>query len=287
MTKSRKAGNLLLAAAAAALALAATSCPPRRTDGYRPPPAADPVAAFAANWAPLEVMSGAYRARFRYADGKRVPLTANVVVERGARLRVDLSSDRGSEAIVIIVPELINLVNLRDRYHVREENTPYNAGRMIGIYLPPEEVAAILSGRGFEPGRFSQVYAEPADGGGASLRAYHAGEALRVDAYVDAYGRLRSARYIDGRSDEPIVAVSYRGFRLDGESGIVWPGTTEIELALSGEQITLSALRVDVNPTGLDLDFIFLPRERGSRLRLDDVPPGPPLLYRSAREYVQ
>ena len=284
---SSKFGNLLLAFTAAALALATTSCPPRRTDGYRPPLAGDPVAAFADNWEPLEAMSGAYRARFRYADGKRVPLTANMVVERDARVRVDLSSDRGSEAIVIIGPELINLVNLRDRYHVREENNPYNAGRMIGIYLPPEEVAAILSGRGIEAERFSQIYADPADGGGVYLRAYHADEALRAAAYVDAYGRMRSARYIDSRSEEQIVSVSYSGFRLDGDTGIVWPGTIEIELEHSGEQITLSAYRVDVNPTGLDLDFIFLPRERGSRLWLDDVPPGPPLLYRSAREYVQ
>ncbi len=264
-----------------------TSCAERRPEGYRPLITGDPWAAYEANWSEFGLISGAYRVLFQYSDGQRVKLTANMVVEKGDRSRIDLSSDRGAEAIVILKPEIINLVNQRDRYYLDEANTPENADRMVGLYLPPAEVSALLSGIGIQPGSYSQLYTDPADGGGLLVSGFHASADLRLNAYVDAYGRLRSLRFVDSVTDEPVVAARYLGFRLDRRTGVVWPGIVEIDLQRHGESVRFTASDVDLNPEGLDLKFIFTTRAHRDRVRLDDVPPGPPLLYRSAKEYVK
>ena len=271
----------------AAIALVQSNCAARRPDGYRPPPTEDPFSAFTANWAPLETVSGSYGLRFRYADGKKVSLTANMVVGLHARTRIDLSSDRGAEAILILTPELLNMVNLHDKYYVREENNREHADILVGLYLSAEEVAALMSGKGINPERFSQVYADPADGGGVYLRAFHASDNIRVVAYVDEFGRMRNARFLDAATDEPIVAARYLGFRLNGRTGIVWPTVVEIDLLRHGESVRLRAYDVDLNPSQIDVDYVFTPRSRGKRLLLEDVPPGPPLIYRSAKDYVE
>jgi hypothetical protein len=246
------------------------ACAARRPDGYRPPPAQDPWAAWEANWSGFNLVSGAY-----------------MVIERGERSRIDLSSDRGAEAIVILKPGTINLVNQRERYYLDEEDTPANADRIVGLYLPPTEVAALLSGRGIEPKSYDQLYKDPAEDGGLTISAFHAGADLRLNAYIDSYGRLRSVRFVDSLTDRPVVSASYLGFRLDKRTGLVWPGVIEVELLSHGESVRFNAYDVDHNPEGLDLKFIFATHAHRNRLRLADVPPGPPLLYRSAKEYVQ
>jgi hypothetical protein len=275
--------------AAAVMVLLLTGCPPKEPLGYSPPRAEDPLAAFEANWAKLRLVSGEYKVNFRYSDGQKVSLRADMIVENGNRLRIDLSSDRGNEAVVIISPDIINPLNLRERYYVREDNTPENAGRLVGLYLPPREVAAVLSGRGLDTKDFAQLYREPDGKGGLRLLGFHEKESLRVTAAIDAYGRLLSARYTQADTDEPIVDIRYLAFRLDGASGLVRPTRLEIDLLRSGDRIVLRAGDVDINPDKPDLDFLLSPRAlgRGDRLRLEDVPPGPPLLYRSAKEYVQ
>jgi hypothetical protein len=277
------------ALASALLVLLLSGCPPKQPLGYSPPPADDPLAAFKANWAKFKLVSGQYKVAFRYSDGQKVTLRADMIVENGDRSRVDLSSDRGSEAVVIISPDFINLLNQRERYYVREENTPENAGRLVGLYLPPREVAAVLSGRGLDSNGFTQLYREPDGDGGVRLLGFHEKESLRVTARIDAGGRLLSARYTQADTDEPIVDIRYLAFRLDGAGGLVWPTHLEIDLLRSGDKIILRAGDVDINPVKPDLDFLLSPRQLGSgeRLRLEDVPPGPPLLYRSAKEYVR
>ena len=272
-----------------ALVLVSTACPPREPLGYQPPPAADQIGAFEANWRGLEVISGSFRTTFRYSDGQKVTLTANLVVDGRERSFVELSSDRGMEALVVVNASVINLVHIRDRYHVREENNRENAGRLIGLYLPPQEVAAVLAGRGLLLERFEQMYSEPDEDGRLQLSGYHATENLRASALIDGYGRLLSIRYIDTTSDEAIVEARYLGFRLDKATGLVWPSRIEVDLLRTGDGIVMRAADVDLNNKELDLNYIFTPREtrRGSRLRLEDVPPGPPLLYRSAKEYVR
>jgi len=287
-TSGNKMKRVLFLATVAVIALGLfTSCAERRPEGYRPPMAKDPWAAYEANWSGFSLISGAYRVRFQYSDGQAVKLTANMVVERGDRTRIDLSSDRGAEAIVILKPEIINLVNLRDRYYLDEANTSENADRMVGLYLPPTEVSALLSGIGIRPESYDQLFTDPADGGGMMVSGFHASADLRLNAYVDAYGRLRSLRFVDSITDEPVIAARYLGFRLDGRTGAVWPGIVEIDLLRHGESVRFTASDVDLNPDGLDLKFIFTTRAHRDRLRLDDVPPGPPLLYRSAKEYVR
>jgi hypothetical protein len=263
------------------------ACAEHRPDGYRPPQAQDPWAAWEANWSGFKLLSGAYRVNFRYSDGQKVSLTANMVVERGERSRIDLSSDRGAEAIVILKPEIINLVNQRDRYYLDEENTPANADRIVGLYLPPAEVTALLTGRGIEPESFDQIFKDPAEEGGLMISGYHSRANLRFNAYIDAFGRLRSIRFTDSLTDQPVVAASYLGFRLDKRTAIVWPGVIEVELLSHGEFVRFSASDVDINPEGLDLKYIYTTHAHRNRLRLEDVPPGPPLLYSSAKEYVQ
>lgn len=263
------------------------SCSERRSDGFRPPPTADPWGAWETNWSPLQAVSGAWRVSFRYADGKKVPLLANMVVERLERSFIELRSDRGMEAIVVLKPDTINLVNQRDRYYLEEANTPENSDRVVGLYLPPREVAAVLNGRGIETGSYDQLYKDPSEEGGIFVSGFHAAADLRLEAYIDAFGRLRSVRFTDVNSDRPVVAARYFSFRLDRKTGIVWPGVIEIDLLRHGEQVTFRASDVDINPTGLDFKFIFTTRAHRRRLRLEDVPPGPPLLYNSAKEYVK
>ena len=269
------------------LALIAVSCAERRPEGYRPPRAADPWIAWQENWSGLETVSGAWRVTFRYSDGKKVPLRADMVVERLQRSRIDLSSDRGAEAIVILKPEQINLVNQHDRYYLDEANTPENADRMVGLYLPPDEMSALLSGRGIELESYEQLYVDPSEEGGVFISGFHAGAELRLEAYVDPHGRLRSLRFNDTARSEPVIAARFLDYNLDRRSGIVWPGMIEIDLLRHGESVTFKASDVDINPMGLDLKFIFTTRAHRDRLSLSDVPPGPPLLYRSAKEYVQ
>jgi hypothetical protein len=145
----------------------------------------------------------------------------------------------------------------------------------------------LLSGRGIEPESYDQLFKDPAEGGGLMISAFHAGADLRLNAYIDSYGRLRSVRFVDSLTDRPVISASYLGFRLDRRTGLVWPGVIEVELLSHGESVRFSAYDVDHNPEGLDLKYIFTTHAHRNRLRLADVPPGPPLLYSSAKEYVQ
>lgn len=266
------------------------ACPPREPLGYKPPPVDDPVKAFENNWDKFKLTSGQYKLTFRYSDGQRVSLRADMVVDPDERCRVDLSSDRGLEAYIILNSTIINLINWRERYYVREDNTPENSGRLVGLYLPANEVTALLGGRGIKPKRFSQVYREPVEGGGIRLLAFHESEGIRMSALLDNSGRLLSARYVEADTEEPLVEVQYSGFRLHGATGLVWPTRFVIDLMKTGDRITFRARDVDINPARDDLDFVFAPRRpgRGKQLRLEDVPPGgPPLLYSSVKEYVK
>lgn len=272
--------------AAAAMGLA--SCSARAPEGYRPPQAADPLAAFQANWAALKHISGDFNLTFRYSDGRKAKLTANIVAERGPRSRVDLNSERGLEAMVIVGADVINLVNPQDRYYMREDNTPENSDRMIGLYLPPEAVTAVLCGAGFNPDDYSQVYPREAEGGGLYVSAFHEEHGIRAEASIDAFGRLRSIRFFAASDESPLVYVNYLDFKRERRLGLVWPARIEIELQRHGEHISLRADEVDFNSEQIDLDFVLTPRAtRGGHLRLDEVPPGAPVLYRSVKDYVR
>lgn len=259
-------------------------------DGYRPPIVRDHLAALAQNWNRVELLWGFRGVTFEYADGEAVSLDAELFVQPLLRSRYDLISSRGAEAVVTVTPDFINLLNHRERYFLREPTSPANAELLVGLYLPAQELAAILSGRGFDPSRCDQVYADPEENGGAYLRLFHAAEPIVATGYIDAYGRLRSIIYRESNGDTPIVRVSYSDFRLDGDAGLVWPGRIIIELMRRGERITLDGGRIEVNDPAMlaNLDArIFARLERGDRIWLRDVPAGPPLLYRSVKEYVR
>lgn len=264
-------------------------CIKRPGDGYRPPAADDPLNAFRSNWEHAEVVSGVYKVIFTYENGDRVSLNADMVIEPRLRARVDLIYNGTTKfAIVTLTPEFINLLNIRERYFIREVTSPENAGKMIGIYLPPQEVSALLCGEGFIPDR-EQVYTDPDGEGGISLRLFHSSEDFRAIGRIDRFGRLRSIRYINAITEELLIVATYREFRLDRRSGLVWPGRIEIYLPKSGEKILFLEKGVDINEPDVQSRFetIFAKLERGDRIRLENIPPGPPLLYRSVKEYAE
>jgi hypothetical protein len=270
--------------------LAAACATKQPGDGYRPPATRDGLAALAQNWDRVSLYWGFRGVTFEYSDGESVSLDAEIFVQPLLRSRYDLISSRGNEAVVTVTPDFINLLNHRERYFLRETTTPENAEQLVGLFLPAQELAAILSGRGFDPARFAQVYADPDDTGGSFLRLFHASEPIVASGWIDPYGRLRSIIYRESDSDAPIVRVSYDDFHRDSDSGLVWPGHVVIELMRRGERITLDGGRISINDPAMmqNLDSrIFARLERGQRVYLQDVPPGPPLLYRSVKEYVR
>jgi hypothetical protein len=272
------------------LALSISSCIPRTTDGYKPPLASDGLKAHEANWQNASLVSGLYRVTFTYDDGKRIRLNCNMAVEPESRARVDLSSDRGAEAVVTLTPEFINLLNHREKYYIREKATPYNAGRMVGLELPVQEAAALLCGEGFATERFDHLLRTTTEEGGTDLSMYHKTEALKALAYIDPFGRLRHISYLDSVTEEIILRVNYGDFRVEKSSGFYWPGKLVISILRRHEQIELIARDVDINNERVmeRLDkSVFVRLARGTRLDLEAIPPGDPVLYRNLKVYVE
>jgi hypothetical protein len=265
------------------------SCARKPPDGFRPPLADDPLQAQIDNWRRAHILSGAYGVAFSYADGDTVRLRADLLDEPGERARVDLSSDRGAEAVVTITPEFINLLNHREKYWIRETSSASINERMVGLPLPAQEAAALLAGMGFDPERFEHIYTDADAEGGVRLRLYHATAPLTGTGSIDAFGRLRSIAYSDSGSEQVVIAVQYLDFRHDADSGLIWPGRVEIDLPLRGESISLSARDVDIDNERVmsRLKRLFARLETGSRIHIEQVPPGAPLLYRNLKVYVE
>ena len=266
-----------------------SGCTRKPSDGYRPPIAEDGIKAQQENWRNVRIFSGRYRITFRYSDGDKISLRGDMVIEPNNRTRVDLSSDRGNEAVVTITPEFTNLLNYREKYFIREPTTASTAERMVGIYLPAQETASLISGQGFGQERFEQVFTDAGEDGATNIRLFHNDQSLRAEGEIDPFGRLRSIRYYDAVSEEMIIDADYLEFRLDSKTGLVWPTLIIIALPKRGEQITIKAADVDI-----DSEFALKRRshtfarlESGTRLFLDQIPPGDPLLYRNLKVYVE
>ena len=265
-------------------------CARKPNDGFRPPLAENPLEFHYDNWSRAKLLSGFYRTTFEYSDGDKLSLKAEVVVEPDARSYIKLISDRGTEAMVTITPEFVNLLNNRDKYYINEPTTAEVAERMVGLHLPSQEAACLLAGSGFDQERMEHIYADPAADGGVALRMFHATEDIRATGRIDEFGRLRSITYYDATTDEALISADYLSFRHEGQAGLVWPGIVEIYLPRRNEHITLRATDVDINNDyvlGRADKFVFARLVRGTRLHLEDIPPGAPLLYRDLKVYIQ
>jgi hypothetical protein len=189
----------------------------------------------------------------------------------------------------MITEEIINLLNHREKYFLREATTVDNARRLIGFPLLSPEIAALLSGQGFVPERFSQILPTANEDGSVTVELWHKHENLRAIAEIDAFARLRKIEFIDTQTEQVFMRARYLEFRFDAVSGIVWPNLLLLELLDRGEHLRLAGVDVDINNQQrlAIADRIFVRRERGPQLQLETIPPGAPILYRNLKVYVE
>lgn len=280
----------LLFPVAVFLIVVVSGCPTKKPGrGYQPALTSDPYKAQTENWDKAQLFSGAYSARFTYSNGKKIRLRADMVIQPVLQSVYDLSYNANAVAIVTITPDFINLLNHREKYYVRAATTVENAEKLVGIYLPSQEVACMLSGRGFDPERFENIFPGDAEGGGIVLSMYHKIESLRAEAHIDEFGRLLTIIFFEAGENNPFIRAKYNGFRHDEKHDLIWPTVLDIELLDRNEKIHLKAIDVDINSERQmeRLNSIFARRVRGNKIDLDKVPPGPPLLYRNLKVYAE
>ena len=264
-----------------------TACMKSVSDGFRPPLAANPQEAFENNWKPVNLVSGAYDARFVDRNGEDFNLRADLLIEPGIRSRYELSYGGTPVALVIITKNFVDLINRREKYYVLEDNTPETSDRLIGMKLPAEDIANILSGKGYSPERFEQIYPSKSETGAVSLKMFHKTAPLVAEAVIDEFGRLRSILYRDADTEAAILKAEYWEFRHNGSLNTTWPKRLVIKLIERGDQIILDGQKIDINRKDRyrRMDFLFAKTELGSHIRLQDVPEGAPLLYRNLKNY--
>lgn len=264
-----------------------TACMKSISDGFKPPLAANPQEAFTRNWEPVTLVSGRYDARFVDKNGEDFNLRADLLIEPGVRSRYELSYGGTPVALVIITKEFVDLINRREKYYVLEDNTPETSDRLVGLKLPAEDIANILSGKGFSLERFDQIYPTTSPGGDASLKMFHKTAPLIAEAVVDRFGRLRSILYKNAETEAPLLKAEYWEFRHNGSLNTTWPKRLVISLIERGDQIILDGQDIDINRKDRfsRLDALFRKHLSGSHIRLEDVPEGAPLLYRNLKNY--
>lgn len=265
-----------------------TGCSHKPVDGFRPPLSKNPLETQQNNWNAAKLLSGFYKVTFQYSNGEKITLKGDTVIEPDARTRMGLVSDFQEEAVVTITPEFINLLNHREKYFIREQTSISIAEQMIGLYLPAQEAASVLCGKGFNRERFEQIYSNDLEGGSKSIQLFHAQESLKTEAVIDQFGRLRLVKYIDTTKDVEVINARYLEFRHDSKSGLIWPTYIVINLPQRGERITMIATNITINNEYVlgRLEYTFARLERGKRLYLENIPPGEPLLYRNLKNYV-
>lgn len=273
----------------ALLLMALSGCSRAPQTGFEPPLASDPYQAYQENWQNLELFSGAFEAEYTFSDGDSQRVRADTLIQPGRRSIIDLTYQTTSVAHIMITEEFITLLNHRERYFIREPSTTTTARRMVGIPLLSEEIAALFSGRGFIPERYSQILPTQNEDGSVELELWHSTADLRVEAHIDQFGRLRHLDFINTTTERTFVHAEFLEFRKDSATGIVWPNLLHISLLDRGESLRLSGISVDINNRRLmrGIDRKFVKRERGPRIALDDIPPGPPVLYRNLKVYAE
>lgn len=275
--------------AALLILIALTACSRKPSDGFRPPIAEDPLAAFLENWHSVRLVSGAYEAEYTFSDGGSQGVRADMLVQPDRRSVVNLTYQTRTVAHVMIAEDVMTLINHREKYFIREQTNAETARRMVGIPLLSQEIAALLSGKGYVPSRYSQVFPTAGEDGGVLLDLWHMDENLRARAGIDKFGRLRWIQFADTNTEFVFLRCEYLEFRQDFATTTVVPDLIVLNLLDRGETLRLEGKSVDINNKRL-LDNAgrqFVRRERGPRIRLNDIPEGAPVLYRNLKVYVE
>jgi hypothetical protein len=274
------------------LALIVSGCGPMKSLEFEPLVQGDPLQAHIDNWKKIVTVSGAYTVRFTDSAGKSSSVLGNIVIVTGEKCSIELASDRGNEALIVLSPEQLNLVNHRENYYLLEKNSVSNSERMVGMYLPSQELAAVLSGSGFVPDRTVNFHQEVLEQGGLKFDFYHLDQQLRASGKVDSLGRLRTISYFDTVHDETILRAEYNNYFSGTTTGEYLPGKVAIYLPQRREGILLTSRernKLSINAKFVldNMERIFSSKEIGTRIDLEDIPAGPPILYRNLRQYVE